>query len=149
MQIKWSINRLSSPARRDPLFLYKKKPNTETLTLYSCNSCNLRIIVNFPPPLLGSPDLGFHVKILCLFVLCDIFSHTCNPHSTLSSLLVKIDRRITRSRKISTHKYQMNFLNFGVTLECKHLIKTQMVLIMDNYCQWSFEQSKLKLRNYP
>ena len=44
--------------------------------------------------------IGFQRKKSCAsFMLCIIFSHTLNPHSTLSSLVVRIDRLIARGEK--------------------------------------------------
>ena len=65
--------------------------NTETLAFEPCNPCNLHSTV--------FPNLDFHVKNHVSFVLCFIFFRNLNPHSTLPSFMVGIDRPIARSIK--------------------------------------------------
>ena len=77
------------------------KPKTDTLANYSCNSCNLRIIVDSSPPPRRFSRLRIFTKKSCvplLFVLCIILSHM-HP----SNFACGEDRPSNRSwRKIST-----------------------------------------------
>ena len=72
------------------------------LTFNPCNSCNLQIIVNSSPPPCDFFQFVFPRKNPVSFVLCIIFSHTRNSHSTLSSLVVRINRLIAYGENFSS-----------------------------------------------